>query len=47
VNAVVRQDSNTSQMAFRIPQLIEASSRIMTLEPGTSSRQAHLREYGR
>ncbi len=34
VNGVVRQDSNTSQMVFRIPQLIEASSRIMTLEQG-------------
>src|SRR5216110_1502177 len=34
VNGVVRQDSNTSQMVFRIPQLIEASSRIMTLEEG-------------
>src|SRR5438309_2054340 len=27
-------ESNTSQMVFRIPQLIEASSRIMTLEQG-------------
>src|SRR5213596_3893414 len=34
VNGVVRQDSNTSQMVFRIPELIEASSRIMTLEQG-------------
>jgi 2-keto-4-pentenoate hydratase/2-oxohepta-3-ene-1,7-dioic acid hydratase in catechol pathway len=34
VNGVVRQDSNTSQMVFRIPQLVDASSRIMTLEEG-------------
>src|SRR5256884_986379 len=34
VNGVVRQDSNTNQMVFRVPQLIEAASRIMTLEVG-------------
>ena len=34
VNAVVRQDSNTGQMVFRIPELIEAASRILTLERG-------------
>ncbi len=34
VNDAVRQDSNTGQMVFRIPQLIEAASRIMTLERG-------------
>ena len=34
VNGAVRQDSNTNQMVFRIPQLIEAASRIMTLEVG-------------
>ncbi len=34
MNEAIRQDSNTGQMVFRIPQLIEAASRIMTLEPG-------------
>ncbi len=34
VNDTVRQDSSTGQMVFRIPQLIEAASRIMTLERG-------------
>src|SRR5437773_1661092 len=34
VNGIVRQDSNTRQMIFRIPQLIEAASQIMTLEVG-------------
>jgi len=34
VNGVVRQDSNTGQMIFRIPRLIEAASQIMTLEAG-------------
>ncbi|HEX9339921.1 MAG TPA: fumarylacetoacetate hydrolase family protein [Thermoplasmata archaeon] len=34
VNDTVRQDSNTGEMVFRIPQLIEAASRIMTLERG-------------
>jgi len=34
VNGIVRQDSNTAQMIFRIPQLIEAASQIMTLEAG-------------
>jgi len=34
VNGVVRQDSNTEQMIFRIPRLIEAASQIMTLEAG-------------
>jgi len=34
VNGIVRQDSNTRQMIFRIPHLIEAASQIMTLEAG-------------
>lgn len=34
VNGVVRQNSNTRQMVFKIPQLLEAASRIMTLEVG-------------
>jgi 2-keto-4-pentenoate hydratase/2-oxohepta-3-ene-1,7-dioic acid hydratase in catechol pathway len=34
VNGVVRQDSNTGQMVFKVPQLIAAASRIMSLEKG-------------
>jgi len=34
VNGVTRQNSNSSQMVFRIPELIEAASRIMSLESG-------------
>lgn len=34
VNGVVRQDSTTGQMVFRIPDLIAAASRIMSLEKG-------------
>ncbi|MFA5895296.1 MAG: fumarylacetoacetate hydrolase family protein [Thermoplasmata archaeon] len=34
VNGVLRQDSNTSQMVFRVPQLLAAASRIMSLERG-------------
>lgn len=34
VNDVVRQDSNTRQMVFSIPELLVAASRIMTLERG-------------
>lgn len=34
VNGVTRQDSTTAQMVFRIPELIAAASRIMTLEKG-------------
>lgn len=34
VNGVLRQDSNTSRMIFRIPRLLSAVSRIMTLERG-------------
>jgi 5-carboxymethyl-2-hydroxymuconate isomerase len=34
VNGIIRQDSTTSQMVFRIPELLEAASRIMSLEPG-------------
>ena len=34
VNGIIRQDSSTSQMVFGIPALIEAASRIMSLEPG-------------
>lgn len=34
VNGEVRQDSNTSQMVFSIPKLLEAVSAVMTLLPG-------------
>jgi 2-keto-4-pentenoate hydratase/2-oxohepta-3-ene-1,7-dioic acid hydratase in catechol pathway len=34
VNGEVRQDSNTSQMVFKIPQLLEAVTAVMTLLPG-------------
>lgn len=34
VNGEVRQDSNTSQMVFSIPQLLEAVTAVMTLLPG-------------
>ena len=34
VNGVTLQDSNTSKMIFRIPQLIEFISASITLEPG-------------
>lgn len=34
VNRVVRQDSNTREMVFRVPRLLAAASRIMTLERG-------------
>ncbi len=34
VNNEVRQDSNTSQMVFKIPQLLEAITAVMTLLPG-------------
>ena len=34
VSGVVRQDSTTAQMVFRIPRLLEAASRIMSLEAG-------------
>lgn len=34
VNGTVRQDSNTGEMVFRIPQLIAVASRIMSLEKG-------------
>ena len=34
VNGTVRQDSNTGRMIFRIPQLIETASQIMTIEAG-------------
>ncbi len=34
VNGVVRQDSNTGQMVFKIPELLAAASQIMTLEAG-------------
>jgi len=33
-NGTVMQDSNTSQMIFRVPQLIEFITRTITLEPG-------------
>jgi 2-keto-4-pentenoate hydratase/2-oxohepta-3-ene-1,7-dioic acid hydratase in catechol pathway len=34
INGVVKQESNTDQMIFRIPRLIAELSRGMTLEPG-------------
>ena len=34
VNGVVRQDSNTKFMVFRIPETLAAISRVMSLEPG-------------
>ena len=34
VTGVVRQDSNTRHMVFRIPELLAAASRVMTLERG-------------
>ena len=34
VNGEVMQDSNTSQLIFRVPQLIEFITRNITLEPG-------------
>jgi 2-keto-4-pentenoate hydratase/2-oxohepta-3-ene-1,7-dioic acid hydratase in catechol pathway len=34
VNGVTKQSSNTSQLIFKVPQIIESLSRGMTLEPG-------------
>jgi len=34
VNGEVRQDSNTSDLLFKVPQIIEALSWALTLEPG-------------
>ena len=34
INGVVLQDSNTRELIFGIPQLVEALSEVMTLEPG-------------
>jgi len=34
VNGQIKQDSNTGNMIFSIPELVEFISRIMTLEPG-------------
>ena len=34
VNGETRQDSNTNEMAFSVPEIIEWISRIVTLEPG-------------
>ena len=34
VNGEVKQDSNTGNMIFNIPELVEFTSRLMTLEPG-------------
>ena len=34
VNGTTMQDSNTSQLIFRIPQLIEFITQSITLEPG-------------
>ncbi|MFY0544659.1 fumarylacetoacetate hydrolase family protein [Brevibacillus sp. H7] len=34
VNGEIRQDSNTNQMVFTVPQLLEAITAVMTLLPG-------------
>ncbi len=34
VNGVVRQDSNTNHMVFKIPETLAAISRVVRLEPG-------------
>ncbi|UFJ41612.1 fumarylacetoacetate hydrolase family protein [Brevibacillus humidisoli] len=34
VNGEVRQDSNTKQMVFKVPELLEAITAVMTLLPG-------------
>jgi len=34
VNGTVMQDSNTNQLIFRVPELIEFISKSITLEPG-------------
>jgi 2-keto-4-pentenoate hydratase/2-oxohepta-3-ene-1,7-dioic acid hydratase in catechol pathway len=34
LNGVIKQDSNTSQLIFKVPQIIASLSRGMTLEPG-------------
>lgn len=34
VNGIIKQDSNTNDLIFKIPTLIESLSRGMTLEPG-------------
>jgi 2-keto-4-pentenoate hydratase/2-oxohepta-3-ene-1,7-dioic acid hydratase in catechol pathway len=34
LNGTTLQDSNTGQLIFKIPQLIEFLSRYITLEPG-------------
>ncbi|MCC6611944.1 MAG: fumarylacetoacetate hydrolase family protein [Anaerolineae bacterium] len=34
INGVVLQDSNTRELIFGIPELVEALSEVMTLEPG-------------
>ena len=34
VNGETKQDSNTGNMIFNIPELVEFASRLMTLEPG-------------
>ena len=34
VNGILRQDSNTRHMVFRIPETLAAVSRVMSLEPG-------------
>jgi len=34
LNGKARQDSNTDQLIFRVPQLIEFLSQTITLEPG-------------
>jgi len=34
VNGEVRQDSNTSQMVYSVPQILEAITSVMTLLPG-------------
>jgi 2-keto-4-pentenoate hydratase/2-oxohepta-3-ene-1,7-dioic acid hydratase in catechol pathway len=34
VNGVLKQDGNSGQMIFRVPEIIEFISRVVTLEPG-------------
>jgi 2-keto-4-pentenoate hydratase/2-oxohepta-3-ene-1,7-dioic acid hydratase in catechol pathway len=34
LNGVLKQNGNTGQMIFRVPEIIEFISRVVTLEPG-------------
>ncbi len=34
VNGVVKQDSTTARMVFKVPYLVQAITQVMTLEPG-------------